>query len=48
MIIIITGCCGFIGGHVCETLLKQNIKVIGIDNFTDFIYEEYNKQKYIN
>lgn len=45
MLIFITGCCGFIGGHLSEHLLKQNIQVVGIDNFTDLIYDEYNSQK---
>ena len=45
MLIFITGCCGFIGGHLSEYLLKQNIQVVGIDNFTDLIYDEYNSQK---
>ena len=45
MLIFITGCCGFIGGHLSEHLLKQNIQVVGIDNFTDLIYDEYNPQK---
>ncbi len=29
---LVTGCCGFIGSHLCEFLLNQNFKVIGIDN----------------
>ena len=31
--IIITGCAGFIGSHLTETLLAAGYKVIGIDNF---------------
>ena len=45
MIIFITGCCGFIGGHLTEMCLKENYIVIGIDNMNDFIYESYNVQK---
>lgn len=31
--VLVTGCAGFIGSHLVERLLKENIKVIGIDNF---------------
>lgn len=34
--IIVTGCAGFIGSHVTESLLKQGHKVLGIDNFDPF------------
>ncbi len=34
--ILVTGCAGFIGSHVCENLLHSGNKVIGIDNFDDF------------
>lgn len=30
--ILITGCCGFLGSHLCNFFLKKNFKVIGIDN----------------
>ncbi len=30
--VLITGCCGFIGSHLCEFILGKNFKVIGIDN----------------
>jgi UDP-glucuronate 4-epimerase len=33
---LITGCAGFIGSHVCEKLLNQGVKVVGIDNFDDY------------
>jgi len=38
MIILVTGCCGFIGSHLCENLLKNNIyeKVIGLDNLDPY------------
>ncbi len=40
----ITGCAGFIGSHICETLLSQNHAVIGNDSFTDYYPVEL-KQK---
>lgn len=36
MKILVTGCCGFIGSHTCEFLLKKQIDVIGIDNMNDY------------
>tara|TARA_B100001989_G_scaffold234671_1_gene195391 strand:+ start:3460 stop:4392 length:933 start_codon:yes stop_codon:yes gene_type:complete len=30
--ILITGCCGFIGSHLCNFYLRKNFNVIGIDN----------------
>jgi nucleoside-diphosphate-sugar epimerase len=38
--ILVTGCAGFIGSHVCEKLLKQGCQVIGVDNFDDFYPKE--------
>ncbi|MGD9929071.1 MAG: GDP-mannose 4,6-dehydratase [Mangrovibacterium sp.] len=34
--IIVTGCAGFIGSHLCEKLLAEGHAVIGIDNFDPF------------
>ena len=29
---LITGCCGFIGSHLCDYFLSKNFNVIGLDN----------------
>ncbi|MBL7701553.1 MAG: GDP-mannose 4,6-dehydratase [Ferruginibacter sp.] len=34
--ILVTGCAGFIGSHVCTLLLEKGFSVIGIDNFDPF------------
>jgi UDP-glucuronate 4-epimerase len=34
--ILVTGCAGFIGSHVCEYLLKRGDNVIGIDNLNNY------------
>ena len=51
MKILVTGCCGFIGSHLCEALLQLNdfklyraIKILGIDNMNDY-YDPALKQK---
>jgi UDP-glucuronate 4-epimerase len=36
MKILLTGCAGFIGMHVCERLLAAGHQVIGIDNLNDY------------
>lgn len=38
--ILVTGAAGFIGSHLCENLLAQNLNVIGIDNFDSFYSRE--------
>ena len=30
--VLITGCCGFIGSHLCDFYISKKFKVIGIDN----------------
>jgi len=43
MKILVTGCCGFIGSHVSEYLLKRGDSVMGIDNMNDY-YDVKQKQ----
>ena len=45
--ILVTGCAGFIGSHVCELLLKKGFKVIGVDNFDPF-YKRTMKEDNLN
>ena len=33
--ILVTGCAGFIGSHLCEKLVKLKYKVVGIDNLSN-------------
>ena len=35
MSVLVTGCAGFIGSHLCEALLNRGDSVIGIDRMTD-------------
>ena len=44
MKILVTGCCGFIGSHTCEYLLKQNEEILGIDIMNDY-YDVTKKYK---
>lgn len=44
MVILVTGCAGFIGSHLCESLLESNKHVIGIDNLNDY-YDPKIKQR---
>ena len=34
--ILVTGCAGFIGFHVCKQLIKKGFFVIGLDNLNDY------------
>lgn len=36
MRVLVTGCAGFIGSHLCERLLAQGHEVVGIDRFSDY------------
>ena len=47
MTILITGCAGFIGFHLSNTILKKNkkIKIIGIDNLNNYYSSRYKKKR---
>ena len=34
--ILVTGCAGFIGFHLCKHLLKKTYKVYGVDNLNNY------------
>ena len=34
--ILVTGSAGFIGYHLCNRLIKENVEVIGLDNLNDY------------
>ncbi len=36
MRIVVTGCAGFIGSHLCDRLLADGHEVVGIDSFEDY------------
>ena len=49
MKILVTGCAGFLGFHICEELLlkNKNISIVGIDNINSY-YSKKIKYKRIN
>jgi len=42
--ILVSGCAGFIGSHVTETLLERGDEVVGVDDFNDY-YDPLIKRK---
>ncbi|SVD03291.1 uncharacterized protein METZ01_LOCUS356145 [marine metagenome] len=34
--VLVTGCAGFIGYHLSQSLLQDGINVLGIDNLNDY------------
>ena len=47
MKILITGCAGFLGYHLCQKILKadKNSKIIGIDNLNNYYSVSYKKKR---
>ena len=43
--ILITGCAGFIGFHMCKILLEKKYKVVGIDNLNFYYPKNYSEIK---
>jgi UDP-glucuronate 4-epimerase len=43
--IIVTGCAGFIGYHLCRYLLTQKYKIIGIDSINEYYDPELKKAR---
>ena len=41
--ILVTGCAGFIGMHLCKSLLDDDYRVYGVDNLNDY-YDQNLKQ----
>jgi UDP-glucose 4-epimerase len=35
MRVLVTGCAGFIGSHLTESMLRDGISVLGVDCFND-------------
>ena len=48
MKILVTGAAGFIGSHVCESLVKQEVNVVGVDNFDNFYPIKFKKSNLQN
>ena len=46
--IIVTGCSGFIGMHICESLLKDNFQILGLDNMNDYYSVKLKKNRLKN
>jgi UDP-glucuronate 4-epimerase len=45
---LVTGAAGFIGYHLCKSLLEQNINVVGIDNLNDYYIVELKNDRLNN
>jgi len=45
MKILVTGCAGFIGSHVCDRLVYKGYKVVGIDNLNKYYDQNLKKDR---
>jgi UDP-glucuronate 4-epimerase len=45
--VLVTGCAGFIGFHLCKHLLQKNYKVYGIDNLNNYYPSFFKKKRLI-
>ena len=45
MNILVTGCAGFIGFHLCENLKSGKYNIIGIDNLNNYYSKKYKKKR---
>ena len=48
MKVLVTGCVGFIGYHVCDYLLKKKSYVIGVDNINSYYDVKLKKDRLKN
>lgn len=46
--VLITGCAGFIGSHLCEKLVKRGAFVVGVDRFSDYYSLELKEKNLAN
>ncbi len=47
MTIIVTGAAGFIGFHLCSSLLKSKEDIIGIDNFNSYYDPKLKQSRFL-
>ena len=45
MRVLVTGCAGFIGFHICKRLIHDDIEVVGLDNLNDYYDVELKKKR---
>ena len=45
MKILVTGCAGFIGFHLCNNLVNKHIRIFGVDNLNDYYSPSIKKSR---